>query len=113
MQCFDIYCKLRLTVTPKFTRDMNYRFLVLYLAVLMNCPLLIAQVGIGTTTPSGVLDVRSTNHGVLIPSIQLTNLNTTAPVTNPKGGAIETRTLIYHDGSNSLTAGYYHWDGST
>ena len=93
---------------------MNNRiFALCFVLLLCSCHLIMAQVGIGTTTPAGVLDVRSTNHGVLLPSIPLTNLNSASPIANPKGGAIETRTLIYHDGSNSLIAGYYYWDGST
>lgn len=71
-----------------------------------------AQVGIGTTTPEGALDIVSTDSGLLVPRVSLTNLSTAAPVTNPQGGGIAESTLIYHDGSNSITAGFYYWNGS-
>lgn len=44
-----------------------------------------AQIGIGTVTPEGALDIRSTKHGVLLPRVNLSNLNNQSPITNPKG----------------------------
>lgn len=72
----------------------------------------ISQVGIGTTNPEGALDISSTNSGLLIPRVSLTNLSTSAPVLNPQGGTIAESTLIYHDGANTITAGFYYWNGS-
>jgi len=43
-----------------------------------------SQVGIGTTTPEGALDVSSTQFGYVLPRIALTATNTAAPVVNPK-----------------------------
>jgi hypothetical protein len=71
-----------------------------------------AQVGVGTTAPEAALDLVSTDSGLLLPRVSLTNLSTTAPVTNPQGGALTESTLVYHDGSNAITAGFYYWDGS-
>jgi len=71
-----------------------------------------AQVGIGITSPNAGLDVSSTTTGLLIPRVSLTNLLIEAPVLNPQGGAIPISTLIYHDGSNAITAGFYYWDGA-
>jgi len=71
-----------------------------------------AQVGIGITLPEAELDITSTTRGLLIPRVALTNLVIEAPVTNPQGGGIPTSTLIYHDGSNAITAGFYYWDGA-
>jgi hypothetical protein len=50
----------------------------------------IAQVGIGTTTPAGALDVVSTNSGVLLPRVA--NI---AAVTTPVNGM-----LIYDESTN-------------
>jgi len=71
-----------------------------------------AQVGIGTTSPNAGLDINSTSAGLLIPRVALTNLLIEAPVLNPQGGGILTSTLIYHDGSNAIPAGFYYWNGT-
>lgn len=71
-----------------------------------------AQVGIGITSPNAGLDINSTTTGLLIPRVSLTNLLIEAPVLNPQGGAIPTSTLVYHDGLNAITAGFYYWDST-
>jgi len=71
-----------------------------------------AQVGIGNTSPNAGLDISSTTTGLLIPRVALTSLVIEAPVLNPQGGTIPVSTLIYHDGSNAITAGFYYWDGA-
>ena len=68
-----------------------------------------AQVGINTTTPAGgsLLDVDSANKGILIPRIDISNLNAIAPVT----GGSTTSLLVYN--TNSTTGpGYFYWNGS-
>ncbi|NQY05175.1 MAG: tail fiber domain-containing protein [Flavobacteriaceae bacterium] len=35
-----------------------------------------------------------------------------APVLNLKGGNISESTLVYHDGSNSISLGFYYWAGT-
>ncbi len=68
---------------------------------------LIAQVGIGTTTPNGALDIVSANDGLLIPRIALVN-TVTATVITPTVSE-----LVYNTVSiNDVTPGYYYWDGS-
>jgi len=42
-----------------------------------------AQVGIGTTTPQGALDITSTTDGLLIPRVSLGGTNFPAPLTAP------------------------------
>ncbi len=43
------------------------------------------SVGVGTTSPdnSAILDVQSTNKGMLVPRIALTSANAASPVTTP------------------------------
>lgn len=72
----------------------------------------LAQVGIGTTSPSAQLDVTSTTQGILIPRVDLTSLTIQAPVINPKGGALVVSTMVFHNGTNGIIAGYYYWDGA-
>ena len=56
---------------------------------------------------SAMLDIKSDNKGLLVPRVQLDELNTTAPVTNPS-----TSLLIYANSSSTVDEGYYYWDGS-
>lgn len=67
------------------------------------------NVGIGTTTPhtSALLDLTSTNQGLLIPRVVLlTATNSTSPVNGPATGL-----LVYNE-SGSLSQGFYYWNGS-
>lgn len=70
-----------------------------------------AQVGIGTTNPnnSSVLEISSTDKGVLIPQVALTvGTSDPSPVTNPANSL-----LIYNTATvGDVTPGYYYWDGS-
>lgn len=64
-----------------------------------------AQVGIGTTTPLGTLDVTSTTDGLLIPRVALTN-TTTATVSTPTKSELVYNTATAGD----VTPGYYYWE---
>lgn len=75
------------------------------------------NLGIGTTTPNGILDVNANNRGVLIPRVALTATNVAAPIINPNGGAIVESTLVYNTASagttpNEVVPGYYFWDNT-
>ncbi len=72
-----------------------------------------AQVGIGTTTPEGALDITTANAGLLIPRGSLASLTDTTTFTNPQGGGPITSTLIYNNGAGGVNvAGFYYWDGA-
>ena len=63
-----------------------------------------AQVGIGTTNPSGALDITSTDNGLLIPRVALINTTTVLPVLT--GTESE---LVYNTSNNgSVTPGFYY-----
>jgi hypothetical protein len=71
---------------------------------------LTAQVGIGTTTPnaSSVLDVSSSNKGVLLPRVGLVSSTDIVTVSSPIKGLI-----VYNKGTAGLTpAGLYRWNGT-
>jgi uncharacterized protein (TIGR02145 family) len=56
-----------------------------------------AQVGIGTTTPAGALDIVSTTSGLV-----LSRVANTSVVVNPNGGAIENGTMVYDLSANCV-----------
>ncbi|GEC77524.1 hypothetical protein [Flavobacterium aquatile] len=90
-----------------------------------------AQVGIGTTTPSGALDVNSSlplpsthKAGLLPPIVALTATNSFTTTTvgsdiiNPNGGGNPLAgTIVYNTntsaaGANQVTPGYYYYNGT-
>ncbi|WP_156173275.1 hypothetical protein [Chryseobacterium gallinarum] len=85
----------------------TYIYIVCLLTVLLSSSLN-AQVGINTSTPnpSSVLDINSSNKGVLFPQYDLTVLNSTStPVANPTDGL-----MIYNKGgASTFPKGYYVW----
>ncbi len=66
-----------------------------------------AQVGIGTTTPQGALEITSTTDGLLIPRVALVN-TTTATVITPTISEMVYNTATAGD----VTPGFYYWDGT-
>lgn len=70
-----------------------------------------AQVGVGTTTPAGALDITSTNDGLLIPRIVLTATNV-ATVTTPTESELVYNTATSAVGPNQVTPGFYYWNGT-
>jgi hypothetical protein len=75
-----------------------------------------SQVGIGTTTPNGALDINSTTTGLVLPRVVLTATNVATPIVNPNGGVLVAGTTVYNTnttgGTYGVTPGFYFWDGS-
>jgi hypothetical protein len=73
-----------------------------------------AQMGIGTTTPdsSSILDVYSSNKGLLVPRIALTATNVAAPVNNPATSLMVYNTATAGTPPNNVMPGFYYWTGS-
>lgn len=70
-----------------------------------------AQVGVGTTSPAGALDISSTNDGLLIPRIALTATNV-ATVLTPTTSELVYNTTTSAPGPNEVTPGFYYWNGT-
>lgn len=100
-------------INPKY-KPMKKIILFLVLTVCSN--LSNAQVGIGTATPEGALDVTSTNNGFLPPRIALTSTLDNTSVINPNiPNALVNGTIIYNTASagtapDNVTPGYYSWN---
>jgi hypothetical protein len=65
-----------------------------------------SQVGIGTTTPQAALDIVSTDKGLLIPRVSLTNLNA------PSISAVVAYSTMVFNTNNATGIGYYYWDNT-
>lgn len=93
----------------------NYVFssVVMLSLAFLTIPTLTAQnIGVNATGAApdagAMLDVSSTNKGLLIPRVNITNLATIAPIT----GSATVSMLVYN--TNATTGqGYYYWNGAT
>ena len=75
-----------------------------------------AQVGIGTNTPNGVLEINSSNSGVVYPTASLTDVYVET-ITNPNAANIVAGTCVFNTnttdaGIDSVYPGIYIWTGS-
>ena len=88
---------------------MNKKRFFTALLTLLTFSSVLSQVGINTTTPSpgSVLDVESSDKGILVPRVNILDLTTIAPVT---GGATES--LLVYNTSTSTGPGFFYWDGT-
>ncbi len=76
-----------------------------------------AQVGIGTQSPKGALDVADGSYGIVYPRIALSNYTVQSPVINPNGGNVAIGTVVYNtalttNGANDVSPGLYAWNGT-
>ena len=84
-------------------------YIILFLLVALNS--VYAQVGIGTTSPNGALDVLSTTDGLIIPRVALSATNVST-ITTPTISELVYNTFTSAVGPNQVTSGFYYWDGS-
>jgi hypothetical protein len=77
----------------------------------------VAQIGIGTTTPEGAIDVAGANSGLLFPRVALTSTLDLTTVVNPNGGNLAVGTTVFNTnnsnlGANDVQLGVYTFDGT-
>lgn len=95
----------------------TYKIICTILLLLLGVQTNIAQIGIATDQPKGVLDVQNSNlAGIVFPKAALTAANVAAPVLNPQGGNLAVGTIIFNTSSTSTGSfdvypGIYAWDG--
>lgn len=89
------------------------------LLLLFCTTLLTAQVGIGTTSPAdgAILDISSSDSGIIIPRVALTATNVVAPIVSiaptPENGLMVFNTNTAGTAPNNVTPGFYYWsDGA-
>ncbi len=90
------------------------KFLVLFISsmLLINVQMYAQNVGINSdgSTPnaSAMLDIKSSDKGLLIPRVALTSTSSASPITSPA-----TSLLVYNTATTGdVTPGYYYWNGS-
>jgi len=86
-------------------------------AVLLCTAHAYAQVGIGTTSPEGALDITSSNSGVVVPRVALISKDSPDPIINPQSGLPADGTLVWNTattgtGINRVFPGFYFWNGN-
>jgi hypothetical protein len=97
---------------------MNRKLLIVLIASWFLLPLSIEaqNVAINTTgavgAASAMLDVNSTNSGVLIPRVALTATNVAAPVTTPATSLLVYNTATAGAGLTAVVPSFYYWDGT-
>jgi len=89
----------------------NFYLFTLIVIGLLSGFSLTAQVGVGTVTPEGSLDITSDNGGLVIPRTNLTSIADITTIANPRGGGPVVGTIIYDLGAN-ITEGFYVYNGS-
>ncbi|QIE60277.1 hypothetical protein G5B37_12105 [Rasiella rasia] len=92
-------------------------FQVILCITVMCTQLTFGQIGIGTTTPEGILDIESNTEGFVFPRVALSSVLVAAPVVNPAGGTLAVGTTVYNtelttNGANDVSPGIYSWDGT-
>jgi uncharacterized protein (TIGR02145 family) len=97
------------------TNIMKPQFLLFALLLAISLQLA-AQVSISTDgsspDPSSMLDVKSSNKGMLIPRVALTAINVAAPIASPAVGLLVYNTADAGTPPNNVTQGFYCWKGT-
>lgn len=89
---------------------MRHFFLVFLFILLQSEVNAQANVGIGTSSPNAtaMLDITSTNKGMLVPRVSITS------DTNPISGTKPNGLLVWNTNASYKTGiGFYFWNGST
>lgn len=88
----------------------------LFLSLLLSIITYGQNVGVNetgaTADNSAMLDVQSTDKGLLIPRVSLIARNNTAPVTSPATSLMVYNTSTSGSGANVVTPGFYYWNGT-
>ena len=86
-------------------------FLIIILPILTQAQ----NVGINSTgaapSTAAMLDIVSTDKGLLVPRVALTALNVASPITTTTLSLLIFNTASASSGSTAVFPGYYYWDG--
>jgi len=65
-----------------------------------------------TPDPTSMLDIVSSDKGILIPRLALSATNNSSPVTTPTTSLLVYNTATAGSGATKVRPGYYYWDGA-
>jgi hypothetical protein len=89
------------------------RITILMTIFYVSCTNISGQnVGIGTATPAAILDVTSTNSGILIPRVSLQSNSDVTTVPSPAVSTMIYNTANAGTGTAAVSPGFYYWNGS-
>ncbi len=90
------------------------KILILVPLFILTNNLMAQNVGIGTTAPDAgaLLDITSTNKGILIPRVILTGINDITTVPAVTRSLLVYNTATANSGSLAVQPGYYYWTGT-
>jgi hypothetical protein len=94
---------------------MKHKYLVLAVVLLTFISQANTQgIGIGTTTPdpAAMLDITSTNKGMLIPRVALTGTTDVTTIPTPPASLMVYNTATAGSGSTAVAPGFYYYDGT-
>ena len=92
-------------------KPLNYFLRNLFLILIITSFSSNAQIGIGTTTPEGALDINGALGGLVIPRTNLGSVTDLITCANPQGGDPVKGTIIYNLGE-TIAEGFYYFDGA-
>ena len=103
---------MNLSLTP-----LTKRILLIIVLFAFSLTTAKAQIGIGTTSPEGAIDVAGSSSGLLFPRVALNSTEDVATVVNPNGGNLAAGTTVFNtnnttSGNNDVQEGVYTFDGS-
>jgi hypothetical protein len=91
-------------------------FLISLMMIVFSHLVFAQNVGINSTgaTPaaSAMLDISSSNSGLLIPRVALTATNAAGPITSPATSLLVYNTATAGTTPNNVVPGYYYWNGT-
>lgn len=98
-------------ITPLFIKNL-FSFSIFLITISA-----FAQVGINTTTPAegSLLDVTSTEKGVMIPKVNIADLSTIDPVTGVTAtvpGLAAVEGMLVYNTNGTTGPGYFYWTGT-
>ena len=94
---------------------LHQKILLISLALLTGT-MAFSQVGINTITPGSgaMLDVTSTDKGVLLPRVALTSTSSSSPISPaPATSLLVYNTATAGSGATAVTPGFYYWSGAS
>jgi hypothetical protein len=95
---------------------MKKNFLLFFMTACIASSTVAQNVAINSTgtvaDASSMLDISSSNLGLLIPRVALTAINSAAPVSSPATSLLVYNTATAGAAPNNVIPGYYYWDGS-